>query len=81
MRVIVLGILVAVIVLLVAGAAYSDYYWRKRGFKTVISGSGRDKTKTRVRIDPQVQLPEDPNLLHQDWVRRRDFDEPEAGGH
>ena len=71
--------LVALVVVLIGAAAWSDARWRKRGFRTEIRGKGRHKQKVRVRIDPTVPMPEDPNTAQQDWVRMRDWDEPESG--
>ena len=70
------GFVLALVLVLIAAAAWSDLRWRKRGFRTEIRGRGRHKQKVRVRIDPTAPIPEDPNLVEQDWVRRRDFDDP-----
>ena len=76
--VLVFWIVLALIVVLVAGAAFNDWYWRRKGFRTEIRGSGRGKTKVRVRVDPGVPFPANPVLGEQDWVRQRDLDEPES---
>jgi hypothetical protein len=77
--VIVLWVFLALVVVLIGAAAWSDLHWRRKGFRTEIRGRGRDKVKVRVRIDESVPLPEDPNLVDQDWVRMRDFDERDPG--
>lgn len=74
---IVLWLVVLLVVALVVGAAASDLYWRRKGFRTEIRGHGRSKTKVRVRTDPEAQLPADPGLIDQDWVRMRDLDDPD----
>jgi hypothetical protein len=76
--VVVLWVFVALIVVLLAAAAWSDLHWRRQGFRTEIRGRGRNKVKVRVRIDPDAPMPEDPNLLHQDWVRMRDLEDPDG---
>jgi hypothetical protein len=80
--VILLWAILALIVVLLTAAALSDVYWRRKGFRTEIRGSGRHKVKVRVRLDESMPLPEDPNLVEQDWVRMRDLDEadPEDPG-
>lgn len=73
-----IALVLALFLVLIAAAAWNDVRWRRRGFRTEIRGKGRNKQKVRVRIDPAVPIPEDPNLVEQDWVRMRDFDDPDA---
>jgi hypothetical protein len=75
--VVVVWVFLALIAVLLVAAAWNDLHWRRRGFRTEIRGRGRHKVKVRVRIDPSVPMPENPNLLDQDWVRTRDLWEPD----
>jgi hypothetical protein len=78
--VIVLWVFLALIAVLLCAAALSDLHWRRKGFRTEIRGKGRKKVKVRVRIDPSVPIPANPNVLEQDWVRTRDLWEPDEDG-
>jgi hypothetical protein len=71
--VVVLWVFLALIVVLLGAAAWSDLHWRRKGFRTEIRGKGRNKVKVRVRVDSAVPMPENPDLLDQDWVRTRDL--------
>jgi hypothetical protein len=75
--VVVLWVFLALIVVLLGAAAWSDLHWRRKGFRTEIRGKGRNKVKVRVRVDSAVPMPENPNLLDQDWVRTRDLWDPD----
>jgi hypothetical protein len=75
--VVVLWVFLALLVVLLGAAAWSDLYWRRKGFRTEIRGKGRNKVKVRVRLDSSVPMPENPNLLDQDWVRTRDLWDPD----
>jgi hypothetical protein len=75
--VVVLWVFLALIVVLLGAAAWSDLHWRRKGFRTEIRGKGRNKVKVRVRVDSAVPMPENPDLLDQDWVRTRDLWDPD----
>jgi hypothetical protein len=71
-------LVLALFAVLLGAAAWNDLTWRRRGFRTEIRGKGRTKQKVRVRIDPTAKVPENPDLVDQDWVRMGDYEEPDA---
>ena len=75
---VVLWIVLALIVVLVAGAAVERLLLAAQGFPyRDPRPAAASKTKVRVRIDPEAMPPADPRLVDQDWVRMRDLDEPD----